>query len=317
LSNTTYTIQMASKISGVGVHTIRAWEKRYKALEPIRDASGHRTYSKVDIEKLMLLSELCLLGYTISKVAGLDIPELKNLLKDLGKTEESLAAQDFNLINDTKLTVDASQSLPILTFALKSYKLDIVNIELGKLKLLLSARDFALEILLPLANLLSDLHTSGSFNSDQEKIVRSILKFHQGHQLYHPTERKDKSNVNIIVSGMEGDLNDVGLGIVGLLCGHYGFHYIYLGADIPCESLLDAAKSFEANLIIIGPSNAFVQMGKAHFQSYINKLLSKLPVTTELVITAKPEFNLDIPNTKRLVYLKDLGAIDDYLAQKK
>ena len=57
---------MASKISGVGVHTIRAWEKRYKALVPVRDAAGHRSYSKVDVEKLMLLSELCLLGYTIS-----------------------------------------------------------------------------------------------------------------------------------------------------------------------------------------------------------------------------------------------------------
>lgn len=91
--STTYTIQMASKLSGVGVHTIRAWEKRYKALEPSRDASGHRTYSKTDVEKLILLSELCLLGYTISKVANLSIPELKELLIDLGKRKRVLRAR--------------------------------------------------------------------------------------------------------------------------------------------------------------------------------------------------------------------------------
>jgi len=74
---------MASKLSGVGVHTIRAWEKRYRALEPLRDGSGHRVYTKSDVEKLMLLSELCLLGYTISKVAKLSIEELKAQLLDL------------------------------------------------------------------------------------------------------------------------------------------------------------------------------------------------------------------------------------------
>lgn len=315
MNSTTYTIQMASKISGVGVHTIRAWEKRYKALEPVRDASGHRTYSKIDVEKLMLLSELCLLGYTISKVAGLSIPELKSLLKDLGKTEESFDAQDFNLINDTKLSVDPTQSLPILNFALKSYKLDIINIELSKLKVLLSSRDFALEILTPLTEALGRLHAEGIFNSDQEKIVRSIVKFHMGFNLYHPIEKKEKSNVNVIVTGMEGDLNDLALGSVGLLCGHYGFHYTYLGADMTYESLSDAVKSFEANLVIIGPSNAFNQLGKTHFQNYLEKLLLKLPATTELVVVDSADFQLENAS-KRLVILKSLGAVDDYLSKK-
>lgn len=314
--STTYTIQMASKISGVGVHTIRAWEKRYKALEPVRDASGHRTYSKTDVEKLMLLSELCLLGYTISKVAGLSIPELKEQLVNLGKTEESLAAQDFSLINDTKLTVDASQSLPILLFALKSYKLDIVSVELAKLKIMLSPKDFALEILKPLADSLQEMHTSGVINSDQEMAVRSLLKFHMGYNLYHPSERKENSSLNIVVSGMQGDLNDLSLGAVGLLCGHYGFHYTYLGADITYEALSDTVKSLEANVLIVGPTNVVNQLGKNHFQNYIEKLSMKIPTTTELVIAGKSELELDKISSKRLVILKNLDAVDDYLAGK-
>lgn len=316
MTSTTYTIQMASKISGVGVHTIRAWEKRYKALVPVRDASGHRTYSKTDVEKLMLLSELCLLGYTISKVAGLTIPELKDLLKDLGKTEASFESTDFNLINDTKLTIDPTQSLPILNFALKSYKLDVITQELGKLKTLLSPREFALQILLPLSDSLAQAYSSGAFTSSQEQAVRSLLKFHMGYNLYHPVEKKEKINLNVIVSGMEGDLNDLALGSVGLLCGHYGFHYTYLGADITYEALSDTVKSLEANVVIVGPSNVHNQLGKSHFQNYIEKLSGKLSPQTELVVAGKSELELEKIPSKRLVILKTLDAVDEYLSRK-
>lgn len=316
MNSTTYTIQMASKISGVGVHTIRAWEKRYKALVPIRDASGHRTYSKTDVEKLMLLSELCLLGYTISKVAGMSIPELKDLLKDLGKTEASFEATDFNLINDTKLTIDPAQSLPILNFALKSYKLDVISQELGKLKTLLSPKEFALEILRPLSHSLAETYSSGAFTSSQEQATRSLLKFHMGYNLYHPTERKDKVNTSVIVCGMEGDLNDLALGSVGLLCGHYGLYYTYLGADISYEALSDIAKSLEATTVIIGPSNVHHQLGKSYFQSYIEKLSGKLNPTTELIVAGKSELELDKIPSKRLMVLKTLDAVDEYLSRK-
>jgi DNA-binding transcriptional MerR regulator len=318
LANTTYTIQMASKISGVGVHTIRAWEKRYKALIPIRDASGHRTYSKTDVEKLMLLSELCLLGYTISKVATLTIDELKAQLKDLGKTDESFETQDFNLITDnSKSTVDPSQSMPILQFALKSYNLGVVDVELAKLKVLLTSRDFAIFVLSPLTQTLGELSSSGVFTASQEQAARSIIKFHMGHHLYHPLERKEKNNVNVIVSGMEGDLSDLALGAVGLLCEHYGFHYTYMGPDLGHDALSDAARLLEVNLVILGPSNAFKQLGKIHFQNYLEKLSNKLPMDADLVVVGVMDSELDkMPLSKRLVFLKNLDVVDSYLANK-
>lgn len=316
MNSTTYTIQMASKISGVGVHTIRAWEKRYKALVPIRDASGHRTYSKTDVEKLMLLSELCLLGYTISKVASLTILELKELLKNLGKTDASFEAADFNLINDTKLTVDPAQSLPILNFALKSYKLDVISQELGKIKTLLTPRDFALQILRPLSLTLAETYASGAFSSSQEQATRSLLKFHMGYNLYHPIDRKDKININVIVSGIEGDFSDLALGPIGLLCAHYGLHYTYMGPDISHEALSDIAKSLEANVVIIGPSNVQNQLGKSYFQSYLEKLSGKLGPATELVVVGKSELDLEKIPSKRLMVLKTLDAVDEYLSRK-
>lgn len=307
---------MASKISGVGVHTIRAWEKRYKALVPDRDASGHRTYTKTDVEKLMLLSELCLLGYTISKVAGLSIPELKSQLVDLGKSEESLETNDFSLVNDTKLTVDPGQSLAILNFALKNYKLDVVSQELGKIKSLLNPKDFALEILHPLGQTISGSLVNGEYNSHQEQAVRSLMKFHMGLNLYHPIDRREKSTINVVVTGMEGDMAELGLGSVGLLCNHYGLNYTYLGPDMTYEAVSDIVKSLESNMLIIGPTNVFNQLGKTHFQNYIEKLSQKLSSGVEIIVVGKSELDLEKISNKRLVILKTLSAVDEYLSKR-
>ncbi len=51
-----YNIQVASKLSGVGIHTLRAWEKRYQVVSPRRSDSGRRLYSQDDIVKLQLLA---------------------------------------------------------------------------------------------------------------------------------------------------------------------------------------------------------------------------------------------------------------------
>ena len=314
--STTYTIQMASKISGVGVHTIRAWEKRYKALVPSRDASGHRTYTKTDVEKLMLLSELCLLGYTISKVASYTIEELKSQLKTLGKTEESFESQDFNLIAEHKSTLDPSQSMPILQFALRSYNLAVVNVELTKLKTSVNPRDFALTVYNPLVQTLTDLAASGTFTPQQVQGVRALLKFHIGHYLYHPVERIEKNKLNAIICSAEGDTDDLNFGPLGLLCSHHGIHYTYLGADIAIESLIDATKFYEANFVIIGTSANFLAIGKSHLHNFLDKLLMRSGPETEIVVVGKSEVDWDRAKDKRLVFIKNLDAVDSFLAQK-
>ena len=79
-----YNIQIASKLSGVGTHTLRAWEKRYGAVVATRNDSGRRLYSDEDIEKLRLLSELCSLCSSIGTIAKNSVEDLKGFLKKMG-----------------------------------------------------------------------------------------------------------------------------------------------------------------------------------------------------------------------------------------
>jgi len=46
--------QLAER-TGVSVETLRAWERRYGVLRPVRSRGGHRRYSAADVERVMWL----------------------------------------------------------------------------------------------------------------------------------------------------------------------------------------------------------------------------------------------------------------------
>lgn len=312
--NASYTIQMASKISGVGVHTIRAWEKRYKALEPYRDSAGHRVYTKTDIEKLMLLSELCLLGYTISKVAKFPIAELKMLLIDLGKSEESIDSPEFSLVKE-KAPVDSTQSLGILFFALRSYKVDVIHQELGKIKNSLSAREMVIDVLLPFLEQRKKLLSEGEMSVERGEVVATLLRFHAGHLLYKVNERKERSSINVLVAGMEGESSVLESMMAGLLCNYYGFNYSFLGS-LSLGALIDSLSFLNTHLLVLNATSSLLNFGKAFVQNYVEKIYTKSSQLQEIALCANVDFEGDRFSAKRLHVAKSIVALDDFLAKK-
>lgn len=312
---TSYTIQMASKISGVGVHTIRAWEKRYKALEPHRDSAGHRVYTKSDIEKLMLLSELCLLGYTISKVANLSIEDLKALLTDLGKKPESGSAPEFSLVRE-KVQVDVSQSKTILLFALKAFKLDVINQELGKIKAAVSPREMAMDFVLPLMNELRELAVRSYITPVQEQTALNLLRFHSGLQLYKTTEPAERSSLNVVVSGMDQDMNDLYAVIAGLLCNQYSYGLNYLGTSVPFEVLSETLKFLTPQLLILSAAAALKTAGKGHVENYLEKLFAK-GYSGDVLIIGKVELDREKFPAKKVFSVHSAEALDEFLLKRK
>ena len=47
-----YSISAVARMIGVPVSTLRTWEERYKLVVPERNASGHRLYSRDQVEQL-------------------------------------------------------------------------------------------------------------------------------------------------------------------------------------------------------------------------------------------------------------------------
>src|SRR3954451_1334456 len=53
-----YTIGQASARTGVSVQTIRAWERRYGVVEPIRTAAGYRLFDDAALRRLSVMRSL-------------------------------------------------------------------------------------------------------------------------------------------------------------------------------------------------------------------------------------------------------------------
>jgi hypothetical protein len=54
----TYPLGSVVRLTGLGEHTIRAWERRYAAVIPERTPGGTRRYSAADVARLRLLVSL-------------------------------------------------------------------------------------------------------------------------------------------------------------------------------------------------------------------------------------------------------------------
>ena len=72
-----YGIGAVAKLTGLTDHTIRVWERRYKAVVAQRAPNGRRVYTPLDVEKLGLLKRLTDQGLSIGQIAGNSVEELR------------------------------------------------------------------------------------------------------------------------------------------------------------------------------------------------------------------------------------------------
>ena len=78
-----YTISTVSMLTGVDQNTIRAWERRYGAITPVRTESGRRRYDDEAIVRLQLLKALVDSSVSIGSVAKLPDEQLRERLAKL------------------------------------------------------------------------------------------------------------------------------------------------------------------------------------------------------------------------------------------
>jgi DNA-binding transcriptional MerR regulator len=82
-STTHYGIGTVARLTGLTDHTIRVWERRYGAVDPVRSDAGRRRYTAAHVERLGLLKRLVDLGESIGTIAGLDDETLRERLRAL------------------------------------------------------------------------------------------------------------------------------------------------------------------------------------------------------------------------------------------
>jgi MerR family transcriptional regulator, light-induced transcriptional regulator len=306
-----FNIQLASQLSGLSAHTIRAWEKRYQALVPSRTDNGRRLYTAKEIDRLIMLSQLTQLGTSISQIANLSDEELKEAYHKFIQNAEisenpGLTRKELN-INETRLK---------LLEAVGSYKVDVISQLLSQAKTSLMPKTFALEILEPLIREVKARRERSEFQDAQAQALFAIAKFHAGNIIYSHFERGLKSTSRFVLTSIAKEHHTFPLLISALLCCHHKKHFFYLNSNLPAPSIIDAVKATEATVLVLSLPANFHEQDEliSLLDEVINSLSSKIKVwllgefDSDSLNTSKWKNTLKITNHKELDEILSINA---------
>ena len=247
-----YLIGTVSKRSGVKSDLVRAWERRYQAVTPVRTEGGHRVYSDLDIARLKLLNQATNNGHSISQIAQFSLDELKGLLKkeenlNLGfKSQEQpirLNGNRFHIAEDYVQKCYAS----VLAFDAHSLESNFENaiVELG-------TELFIEKLLNPLLTLIGERWRTGELRPVHEHmataIVRSLAYILRNNSPCAPNAPK------MIVATPINQLHELGALLAGIIAELKGWKVTYLGANLPAEEIAAAVRFTEATAVTVSIS---------------------------------------------------------------
>lgn len=229
-------IRVTARLAGLTVDTLRAWERRYAAVRPVRGARG-RTYSEDDVARLQVLRALVHRGHTIGAVAGLSNTRLRQLLERSSAT-----------------VVDQAPSTPLasiqtITTALDSYDLEAVERSLNTFALLLPPRDLVFTMVLPLLRDVGDRWSRGMLRPSQEHLISAIVRSVLG-GLLRALARPDAAP-KMVFAAPAGEHHELGLLSAALLAASSGAGVLYLGSNLPAEDIAHAAGATDARVIVL------------------------------------------------------------------
>ncbi|MBU9714266.1 MerR family transcriptional regulator [Evansella tamaricis] len=228
-----YNIKAVSKLLGIQAGTLRAWERRYKIIEPVRNQAGHRLYTEEQVAILKWLIRKINSGFTIGQ--AVDILEKEEMV--------SVFSDD---------TYDSDQ----LNKLKREILLSLLNFEEGRCNQLLdqafaiySMEKVVIHILGPIMIEVGDKWEKGEITIANEHFATSYVRTRIGMVFQHLPVDGLLPKVLCVCTPKE--LHEIGLLIFTFYLKRRGFDTIYLGSGIPEVDIIQVAYKIKPKMIFL------------------------------------------------------------------
>ena len=237
----TIPIRTVAKMTGLTPDLIRAWERRYGVVEPVRGPRGARLYSRDDVNRLRMLAQAVGEGRSIGDIAHLSPTELARVVQPMAPSQP----------------VEPSSPTSVDSMLGAVHRLDMNGLErsLNDALVGLGSARFARDVAMPLLDRVGKQWLEGKLTIGQEHLVTSALR-----NLLGALSRssRDPHAPSILLTSPAGERHELGLLMVSVLAADEGLGVYLLGADIPAEEIVDTALKLRVGAIglsMVGEAN--------------------------------------------------------------
>ncbi len=220
-----------SRRSGVSPELLRAWERRYGLLRPMRSAGGLRLYSGEDVERVNAMRRHLDDGLAAAEAAALALragaaadaaPQTPAFDPARTRAELGAALDAF----------DEAEAQAVLDRSLAAATLDAL----------------LAEVVLPYLHELGERWQRAEVSVAQEHFASGVLR---GRLLSLARGWGLGSGPVAVLACLPGEHHDLGLIAFGLALRARGWRVVYLGPDTPIDTAGSAADGFPAPLVVL------------------------------------------------------------------
>jgi MerR family transcriptional regulator, light-induced transcriptional regulator len=252
----TYEIHEVAQLTGLTAARLRVWERRYAVVRPSRQPNGYRAYTADQVALLRAFARLIDAGERIGDLAA-------------RPREEVLAQADAGVADGSPLRalLEAARGLDRERLA------RLVAEQLA----LRGLGSFATGIVLPLAQSVGDLWALGQITMAAEHLASEVVL----HVLKGRLGMGRGSGRLVVGACLPGERHEWGFLASLAVIQESGWRIHYLGADLPVEEMVEAARTLEPRAVALSGSDSTVVQASL---PALASLPSRLPPRTLAVI---------------------------------
>lgn len=280
---TTYPLRAASRITGLSPELLRAWERRYAVVVPMRTPGGTRRYRPADLEKLRLVKAAVDAGHRISRVAEMDEGELVAAARPSTVVPRNQAHLEEILTAIERF--DSVETQRLLSLQLSA---------LGPVR-------FARQIAKPLVYEIGERWSRGEISIAAEHMATSVLRSMFGAALQ--PSAASSFGPRIVFATPPEEPHELGLQMAALTAMGAGAQPIYLGVDLPADELLRAIERTRA----IGVGLSFVTVDREIATRFVGEVSRAAQSNIRVWVGGRAANDISLPDG-----FSSTGSLDEF-----
>lgn len=218
-----------SRRSGVSPALLRAWERRYGLLRPVRSSGGLRLYSLDDLRRVRTMQAQLAAGLAAAEAAAVAVAEPAPLEPHAERAGDAIRDE----LEAALLAFDEPRAHAVIDRLLARLSLDAV----------------LTDVVVPYLHDLGERWQRGDVSVAQEHFATALLR---GRLLGLGRGWGTGLGPTALLACPPGERHDLGLIVFALVLRARGWRIVYLGPDTPIASISEAALAAQPAVIVLG-----------------------------------------------------------------